>query len=196
MEGIEEIQIEGLDEMNLTYESLSTGTTYVNQSVTTKGSIRSIESWERTVDIAMSAVTGHEKKSLKISDLIEEIHELYGSEEENNNISETPRLLNMNYEVEATQFIRPPEVRRNGRDFHPSMLRLNWDYGIHLPEKYDGDESTASSDLFASSSKEKETTTCFLSEEVITMNGQEELTRDQYSNLIDKFSNYRERSYF
>jgi hypothetical protein len=127
-------------------------------------------------------------------DSIEEIHELYGSKEEDNNISETPRLMNMNYEVEATQFIQPPEVRRNGRDLHPSMLCLSWDYGIHLQEKYDGNESTASSDLFASSSKE--TTNCFLSEEVLTMNDQEELTRDQYSNLIDEFSNYRERSHF
>jgi hypothetical protein len=76
------------------------------------------------------------------------------------------------------------------------MLPLNWDHGIHLPEKYDRNESTASSDLFASSSKEKETTNCFLSEEVLTMNDQEELTRDQYYNLIDEFSNYRERSHF
>jgi hypothetical protein len=42
MEGIEETKIEGLDELNLKYESSSTGTTYVNQSVTTEGSIRSI----------------------------------------------------------------------------------------------------------------------------------------------------------
>jgi hypothetical protein len=135
MEGIEEIQIEGLDEMSLTYESSSTGMTYVNQSVTAEGLMRYIESWELTVDIAMSAVTGNENKSVKISDSIEAIHELYGSEEENNKISEKPSIMIMNYEVEATQFIRPPEVRRNGRDSHPSMLRLNWDYGIHLPEK-------------------------------------------------------------
>jgi hypothetical protein len=83
----------------------------VNESVTTEGSIRSIESWERIVDIAMSAVTGHENKSLKTTDSIEEIYELYGSEEEDNNISEAPRLMNMNYEVEGTQFIQPPEVR-------------------------------------------------------------------------------------
>jgi hypothetical protein len=104
--------------------------------------------------------------------------------------------MNMNYEVEATQFIRPPEVRRNGRDLHPSMLRLNWDYGIHLPGKYDGEKSTASSDLFAPSSKEKETTSCYLSEELLTMNGQEELTRNEYNNLIVEFNNYGERSYF
>jgi hypothetical protein len=43
---------------------------------------------------------------------MEDIHELYGSEEEENNISEISRLMNMNYEVEATQFIQPPEMRK------------------------------------------------------------------------------------
>jgi hypothetical protein len=68
----------------------------------------------------MSAVTGHENEGLKMSNSMDDIHDLYGSEEENN-ISEVPRLMNMNYEVEATQFIQPPEIRRNGRDLHPSM---------------------------------------------------------------------------
>jgi hypothetical protein len=34
MEGIEETKIEGLDGLNLNYDSSSTGTIYVNQSVT------------------------------------------------------------------------------------------------------------------------------------------------------------------
>jgi hypothetical protein len=59
----------------------------------------------------MSAVTGHENEGLKMSNSMdEEIYDLYGSEEENN-ISEIPRLMNINYEVEATQFIQPPEMR-------------------------------------------------------------------------------------
>jgi hypothetical protein len=198
MEGIEETKIEGLQELNLKYESSSTGTTYANQSVMTEGSICSIQSWEHTDDLAMPAVTGHENEGLKMSNSMdEEIYYVYGSEEENN-MSEVPRLMNMNYKVEATQFIQPPEMRRNGRDLHPSMLRLNWENGIHLPEKIDENESTASSDLFASLSNEKETMNCFVKEEVLTMNpniGQEGLTRNQYSNIIDEFSIYRESDY-
>jgi hypothetical protein len=124
-------------------------------------------------------------------------YDLDGSEEENN-ISEIPRLMNMSYEVEATQFIQPPEMRQNGRNLHPSMLGLNWDYGIHLPENFDENELTASSDLFASSSSEKETMNCFVNEEVLIMNkniGQEGLTRNQYSNIIDELSNHSESDY-
>jgi hypothetical protein len=37
VEGIEETKIEGLHELNLKYESSSTGTTFANQSVMTEG---------------------------------------------------------------------------------------------------------------------------------------------------------------
>jgi hypothetical protein len=142
----------------------------------------------------MSAVTGHKNEGLKMLNSMGDIHDLYGSEEENN-ISEIPRLINMNYEVEATQFIQPPKIRQNERDLHPSMLRLNWDYGIHLPETFNANESTASSGQFVSSSNEKETMNSFVKEEVLTMNpniGQEGLTRNQYSNIIDEFCNKSE----
>jgi hypothetical protein len=104
MEGIEETKIEGLQELNLKYESSSTGTMFASRS------IRSIQSREYTDELAMSAVTGHENEGLKISNSMdEEIYDLYGSEEENN-ISEVPRLMNMNYEVKATQCIQAPEL--------------------------------------------------------------------------------------
>jgi hypothetical protein len=72
MEGIEETKIEGLHELNLKYESASTGTMFADQSVMTEGSIRSIQSWERTDELAMSAVTGHENEGLKMSNSMDE----------------------------------------------------------------------------------------------------------------------------
>jgi hypothetical protein len=146
---LKKIKIKGLDELNLNYDSSSTGTAYVNQSVTTEGSICSIQSWSRTADLVMSAVTGHANMRFKIPNpMDDEMHELYGSEEENN-ISEVPWLMNMRYEVEATQFIQPTVIRQSGRDLHPSMMRLNWDYGIHLPETFDEVKMVANKERYA-----------------------------------------------
>jgi hypothetical protein len=59
----------------------------------------------------------------------------------------------------------------------------------------DENESTASSDLSAFSSNEKETMNCFVNDAVLMMNpniGQEGLTRSQSENVVDTFCNYSE----
>jgi hypothetical protein len=74
----------------------------VNQSVTTEGSICSIQSWERTDDIAMSVVTGHENEGLKISNLMEDNIE-----------DETPKRVSLN----------DLQDKRGSRDLHPTIRR-------------------------------------------------------------------------